>query len=62
MSIVGGKDSVKADVDRMVGVMGNHRVEVIEGANHMETGMRPEFLQQIKAFLKEHSKAGKAGG
>jgi pimeloyl-ACP methyl ester carboxylesterase len=61
LSIIGEKDSVKADVDRMIGVMANHRVEVIKGADHMEAAMRPEFLQHIKAFLAEHSKAKKAG-
>ena len=61
LSIVGEKDTNKADVDRMVGVMGNHSVKVIKGAGHGQVGRRPEFLQHIKAFLKEHSEAETAG-
>ena len=38
------------------GLAADHRVEVIEGADHSQTGMRPEFLELIKEFLAKHKK------
>lgn len=61
LSLIGGDDHLKPDVDRLTGVMGNHHVVVIEGANHMQAGMRPEFLQHIEGFLAKHSKPASAG-
>lgn len=62
LTLIGGNDPLKTDVDRMIGVMGNHRVEVIEGANHAQTGFRPEFVQHIKSFLVRQAKPARKAG
>ena len=62
LSVIGGNDPLKSDVDRMTGVMGNHRTEVIEGADHSQTGLRPEFLQHIKSFLAKQAKPARKAG
>lgn len=54
LSIIGGIDPLKVDVDRLAGVMGNHKVVTIDGADHAMTMFRPEFLASIKEFLAQH--------
>ena len=61
LSIVGDGDPLKEGVDAMTGILGNHEVVVIEGADHMTATGRPEFADGLRAFLDKHSpaKAGK---
>ncbi|MCC7292394.1 MAG: alpha/beta hydrolase [Phycisphaerales bacterium] len=54
LSIIGGIDPLKVDVDRLAGVMGSHKVVTIDGADHAMTMFRPEFLASIKEFLAQH--------
>jgi len=51
LAIVGERDPVKAEVDNLVGVLGNVKLVVIPGANHMNAFRRPEFLAALKTFL-----------
>jgi pimeloyl-ACP methyl ester carboxylesterase len=51
LTIVGERDPVKAEVDNLVGVLGNVKLVVIPGANHMNAFRRPEFLAALKTFL-----------
>lgn len=59
LSIVGENDPYKPDVDRMVGVMANHHVEVIKDADHLSAPTRPAFMERIKGFLAKNSKVAK---
>jgi len=61
LCVIGGEDPLKEDVDRMVGVMENLRVEVIDGADHMSAGRSPRFLSLVHEFVKSHSEPVAAG-
>jgi pimeloyl-ACP methyl ester carboxylesterase len=52
LSIVGTDDPLRRGVDRMTGVMANHKAVYIEGGNHLTTLSDPKFLQTIREFLK----------
>jgi pimeloyl-ACP methyl ester carboxylesterase len=54
LAIVGERDPVKAEVDNLVGALGNVKLVVIPGANHMSAFGRPEFLVALKTFLGAH--------
>lgn len=51
LSVVGTKDPLRRGVDRMTGVMANHKAVYIEGGNHLSTLSDPKFLQAIREFL-----------
>ena len=51
LAIVGELDPLGADVERMRGVMNRLEIVVLPGADHMITGMRPAFLENVRAFL-----------
>ena len=55
LTIIGENDHLKPDVDRMKGLIANHRVEVISGANHVQAMLSPRFPELILAFLEEHT-------
>jgi len=61
LSIVGDQDPLKDGIDAMTGILGNHEVVVIEGADHMNATRRPEFVDGLRAFLEKHSLAKTAG-
>jgi hypothetical protein len=46
---------LKAGVDEMEDRMSNLRVCVIEGADHMTCFTNKKFVEDLKAFLAEHS-------
>ena len=53
--LVGELDPVRSGVDRLSGLMPNLKVVVIQKANHGTTPDKPEFMQNIRSFLLEHS-------
>jgi pimeloyl-ACP methyl ester carboxylesterase len=55
LAIVGELDPLRASVDKLASIMGNLKVAVVPGANHMFAVRRPEFLEALKAFLSAHS-------
>ena len=54
-SIVGTRDPMKAGVDAMVGVVPNHTVVFVEGADHLQAARSPELARTLRAFLRTHS-------
>ncbi len=58
LALIGELDPLKAGVDRLNKLMPNLKVIVIRGANHGTAPSSPEFMQNLKAFLAEHSKMG----
>jgi len=55
LSIVGGRDPLKASVDAMKGLIQDHTVVIVEGYDHILTPMQPEFRNALIAFLHTHS-------
>ncbi len=53
LNIIGSDDPLKPNADALVGVMKEHRLHVIEGANHMNTLTNPEFTDTVRAFFIE---------
>ncbi len=53
LNIIGSDDPLKPNADALVDVMKEHRLHVIEGANHMTTLSSPEFLDTVRAFFIE---------
>ena len=53
LNIIGSDDPLKPNADALVDVMQEHRLHVIEGANHMNTLNSPEFLDTVRAFFIE---------
>lgn len=57
LTVVGTEDPLRAGVDRLSGVMSNHEVVYIEGANHL-TALGPELLRHVKEFIDRHRLEG----
>lgn len=53
-SIVGTLDPMKPGVDAMVGVVPDHTVVFIEGADHLQATRSPEFIGTLREFLRTH--------
>ncbi len=53
LNIIGSDDPLKPNADALVGVMKEHRLHVIEGANHLTTLNSPEFHDTVRAFFIE---------
>ncbi len=53
LNIIGSEDPLKPNADALVGVMKEHRLHVIEGANHLTTLNSPEFHDTVRAFFIE---------
>ena len=53
LNIIGSDDPLKPNADALVGVMQEHRLHVIEGANHLNTLTSPEFIDTVRAFFIE---------
>ena len=58
LSIVGGIDPLRADVDELAKVMANHKVVIVEGADHMTAFANPAFISALKSFLASHGEEG----
>jgi pimeloyl-ACP methyl ester carboxylesterase len=63
LAVIGELDPLKAGVDALEGHMGNLKIVVIKGGDHLTTLTKPEFIKSIKDFLAEQSarKLKKAG-
>ncbi|MBI3736996.1 alpha/beta hydrolase [Candidatus Sumerlaeota bacterium] len=55
LAIIGSRDPIKAQLDRMVGVMSNLDVIIVDGADHMTCFSRPEYINGLTEFLQKHS-------
>jgi pimeloyl-ACP methyl ester carboxylesterase len=53
-SIVGTRDPMKAGVDAMVGVVPDHTVVYLEGADHLQAPRSAEFAKALLEFLRGH--------
>ncbi len=53
LNIIGSDDPLKPNADALVGLMQEHRLHVIEGANHLDTLTSPEFIDTVRAFFIE---------
>ena len=53
LNIIGSDDPLKPNADALVGLMQEHRLHVIEGANHLNTLTSPEFIDTVRAFFIE---------
>jgi len=53
-SIVGSEDPLKVGVDAMDGLVKDHTVTIVENADHIRTPGRPELLEALTKFLREH--------
>lgn len=64
LSVVGTEDPLRTGIDRMIGVMANHEVVFIEGADHGSALFNPRYCRQyidaLLKFLSEHSAAKQA--
>lgn len=56
LAIVGENDPLKESIDLIKDRMGNLKIEVIEGGNHVSTFNKPEFVRRLRPFLKEHGR------
>lgn len=55
LALVGQLDPFKETVDDLVGRMAELKVVVIDGADHITAFFRPEFVENLKAFLAAHA-------
>jgi pimeloyl-ACP methyl ester carboxylesterase len=53
-SIVGTRDPMKAGVDAMLGVVPDHTVVFLEGADHLQAPRRAELAKALLEFLRGH--------
>ena len=53
LNIIGSEDPLKPNADALVGVMQEHRLHIVEGANHMTTLSSPEFVDTVRTFFVE---------
>lgn len=55
--VVGEKDRLKADVDRLIGLREDVEAVFVPGGNHMTTGLSPLFVNTIREFAGDHEPA-----
>jgi len=55
LALIGEIDPLRIGVDEMAKVMPALKVEVLEGADHMNAFARPRFIEVLKEFLADHS-------
>jgi pimeloyl-ACP methyl ester carboxylesterase len=60
LALVGERDPLREDAERLVSVMPNTTLSVIPGADHMAATRNPEFLKRVQAFLAAHAEKAKA--
>ena len=53
LNIIGSDDPLKPNADALVGVMQEHRLHVMEGANHLNTLNLPDFYDTVRTFFIE---------
>ena len=54
LALIGSLDPLKAGVDLLKGQLTNYAVEVIEGGDHMNAFLYPDFNRKLRAFLAKH--------
>ncbi len=54
-SIAGSEDVLKASADNMVGLVKNHEMTIIEGADHLQATGHPELLATLQDFLRRNA-------
>ena len=59
LAVIGEFDPLKTGVDALQGHMGNLKVVVIKGGDHLTTLAKPEFVKSLQEFLASNSAAGK---
>lgn len=60
LALIGSRDTLKPRVDALKGRMPNLKIVVLEGADHMDSVFRPDFLSALQKFLAQHSSEAKA--
>jgi pimeloyl-ACP methyl ester carboxylesterase len=55
LGLVGSRDPVRPEVDRLAGVMACLEVVVLAGADHPTAFERPEFTAGLRKFLARHA-------
>ena len=55
LSVVGSRDPLKAGVDAMEGLVPDHEVVLVPGADHMQAVGSPELIAALRSFLLNHS-------
>jgi pimeloyl-ACP methyl ester carboxylesterase len=61
LALIGEIDPLKKGVDELKGRLSNLRTVVIDGADHMTAFTRPEFVQELKEFLRKHPRKARDG-
>ena len=59
LALIGELDPLKQGVDALQGHMGNLKIVVIPGADHMTAVSNPEFIKGLSEFLARHRSTGK---
>ena len=54
-SIVGGEDGLRVGAEAMSGSVRDHTLVIIDGADHLRTPTRPEFIGALVDFLQKHN-------
>jgi pimeloyl-ACP methyl ester carboxylesterase len=54
LALIGSIDPLKAGVDALKGQMTNLTIEVIEGGDHMNAFLFPDFNRKLREFLGKH--------
>ncbi len=54
LAIVGAKDPLEADVERLRGVMDSLEIFVVADGDHASTGASPAFIAEVERFLAAH--------
>ncbi len=61
LGLVGSLDPLREGVELLKGQMPNYSVELIEGGDHMNAFLYPEFNRKLRGFLAKHSTNGGNG-
>ena len=51
LSVVGSRDPLEAGVEAMKGLVPDHEVVIVPGADHMQAVRRPELIGALRSFL-----------
>jgi pimeloyl-ACP methyl ester carboxylesterase len=54
LALIGADDPLKQSIDLIKDDLANLKVVVIEGADHMNAFLKPQFIQGLRRFLAEH--------
>jgi pimeloyl-ACP methyl ester carboxylesterase len=57
LTIIGSEDGLLPDAKELAEYMANHELLILEGKNHMNADVSPDFLQALQSFLAKHNPA-----